>query len=44
MSAEDAPLRTLVLTIVALRRIEAAEFVILDYGVHYSMDKACCYQ
>ena len=44
VSAEDAPLCALVLTIVALRRIEAGEFVMLDYGVHYSMDKACCYQ
>ena len=40
VSAEDAPLCALVQTIVALRRIDAGEFVMLDCGVHYSMDKA----
>ena len=38
VSAEDAPLHALVPTIVSLRRIEAGEFVMLDYGVRYSMD------
>ena len=36
MSAEDVPLHALVPTIVSLRRIEAGEFVMLDYG------GACC--
>ena len=27
---------------VALRRIEAGEFVMLGCGMQYSMDKACC--
>ena len=43
VSAEDAPLCALVLTIVALQRTGAGEFAMLDYGVHYSMDKARCY-
>ena len=38
MSAEDAPLCALVPTIVALQRIEAGKFVMLEYWVHYSMD------
>ena len=42
VSAEDAPLHALVPTIVSLRRIEAGEFVMLDYGVRYSMDAAHC--
>ena len=42
MSAEDAPLHTLVPATVALRRIEAGEFVMLGCGIQYSMDKACC--
>ena len=42
VSAEDAPLHALVPTIVSLRRIEAGEFVMLDYGVRYSMDDARC--
>ena len=33
---------TLVPTIVSLRRIEAGEFVMLDYGVRYNMDAAHC--
>ena len=33
VSAEDAPLHALVPTTVALRRIEAGEFVMLDHGV-----------
>ena len=44
VSAEDAPLHALVPTIVSLRRIEAGEFVMLDYGVRYSMDAAHCQQ
>ena len=43
MTAVDALRCALVPTIVALRRIEAGEFVMLDYGVHYSMDNARCY-
>ena len=42
VSAEDAPLHALVPTIVSLRRIEAGEFVMLDYGVRYNMDAAHC--
>ena len=42
VSAEDAPLHALVPTTVSLRRIEAGEFVMLDYGVRYSMDTAHC--
>ena len=41
----DTPLRrayNLVPTIVSLRRIEAGEFVMLDYGVRYNMDAAHC--
>ena len=37
VSAEDAPLHALVPTIVSLRRIEAGEFVMLDYGINYNM-------
>ena len=37
VSAIDAPLCALVPTIVALRRIEAGEFVMLDYGINYNM-------
>ena len=42
VSDGDAPLHALVPTIVSLRRIEAGEFVMRDYGVHYSMDNARC--
>ena len=35
VTAVDAPRCALVPTIVALRRIEAGEFVMLDYGIHY---------
>ena len=38
VTAVDAPRCALVPTIVALRRIEAGEFVMLDYGIHYDMD------
>ena len=37
--AEELPLHALV---VSLRRIDAGEFVMLDYGVRYSMDAARC--
>ena len=37
-TAVDAQLCALVPTIVALRRIEAGEFVMLDYGIHYDME------
>ena len=37
VSAEDAPLHALVPTIVSLRRIEAGEFIMLDYGINYNM-------
>ena len=39
VSAEDTPLHALVPTIVSLRRIEAGELVMLDYGLCYSMDE-----
>ena len=42
MTAVGAPRCALVPTIVSLRRIEAGEFVMLDYGVRYSMDAAHC--
>ena len=38
VTAVDAPRCALVPTIVALRRIEAGEFVMLDYGIHYDMN------
>ena len=38
VTAVDAPRCALVPTIVALRRIEAGEFVMLDYGIRYDMD------
>ena len=37
VSAIDAPLCALVPTIVALRRIEAGEFVMLNYGMNYNL-------
>ena len=37
VTAVDAPRCALVPTIVALRRIEAGEFVMLDYGINYNM-------
>ena len=37
MTAVDAPRCALVPTIVALRRIKAGEFVMLDYGINYNM-------
>ena len=42
VSAEDAPLHALVPTIVSLRRIEAGEFVMLDYGVRYNLQHGRC--
>ena len=42
VSAEDAPLHALVQTTVSLRRTGAGKFVMLDYGVRYSMDAAHC--
>ena len=42
VSAEDAPLHALVPTTVSLRHIEVSEFVMLGYGVRYSMDDARC--
>ena len=38
VTAVDAPRCALVPTIVALRRIEAGEFVMLDYGTQYMLD------
>ena len=38
VTAVDDTRCALVPTIVALRRIEAGEFVMLDYGIHYDMD------
>ena len=38
VTAVDAPWCALVPTIVALRRIEAGEFVMLDYGTQYMLD------
>ena len=37
VTAVDAPQCALVPTTVALRRIEAGEFVMLDYGINYNM-------
>ena len=37
VTAVDAPRCALVPTIVALRRIKAGEFVMLDYGINYNM-------
>ncbi len=41
VTAVDAPRCALVPTIVALRRIEAGEFVMLDYGINYNMQCQC---